>query len=523
MPVARSLRRFARVAVGFAVVGATSASVVAMGRPSRPSSARIAATTGTAAAATDPLGTGRSSRVPAASITPVIEPVIAAWATRPSPLDTAALDASVRDEMRATRTPGVAIAIVMGDSIVYAKGCGDASIEAGAAVTPDPLFRVGSVTKMFTGLTAVMLGRRGTLDLKAPIGRYAKGLHATLGRVTLDQLLSHTGGITNEAAGDGPHDDAALGVRVRGWGAEHSYTTPGDMYSYSGPGYWLAGYAIEQAAGAPYADVVAREVLAPLGMTRSTFRPTAAMTWPLALDHRVAADSIRLLRPYPDDVSTWPSGSLFSSANELARLAIALMHEGRVGGRQAIPPEAIRVMHTRHASVPGGDCGYTYGLSECVRDGVRTLSHYGFRIGSGAVFTVVPEHKFAVVILANRTGAIVGRTERVALNLGLPPRQAAARDAAPRPVTLDAAARRRFQGVYFSYPDTLRLVARGDSLRFRYGTVDAPVRGDASDPNAVLVVNEAGEAQQQFMVVRGRDGRTEYLHDGLNAFRRLRR
>jgi len=77
--------------------------------------------------------------------------------------------------------------------------------------------------------------------------------------------------------------------------------------------------------------------------------------------------------------------------------------------------------------------------------------------------------------------------------------------------------------VYFSYPDTLRLVARGDSLRFRYGTVDAPVRGDASDPNAVLVVNEAGEAQQQFMVVRGRDGRTEYLHDGLNAFRRLRR
>ena len=440
----------------------------------------------------------------------------------PAPIDTAALDASVRDEMRATRTPGVALAIVMGDSVVYAKGFGVASIETGTPVTADMLFRVGSVTKMFTGLTAVMLSERGKVDLRAPTGRYAKGLHASLGRVSLHQLLSHTGGLTNEAAADGPHDDAALGVRVRGWGAEHTYAAPGDMYSYSGPGYWLAGYAIEQAAGARYADIVAREVLAPLGMTRSTFRPMMAMTWPLALDHRVANDSVRLLRPYPDDVTTWPSGSLFSSARELSRLAIALMHEGRVGGRQAIPAEAIRIMHTRHASVPGGDCGYTYGLSECVRDGVRTLSHYGFRIGSGAVFTVVPEHKFAVIILANRNGAIFGRTERVAMNLALPPRHAPAATEA-RPVALDEAARRRIAGVYASTPDTLRLVARGDSLTFRYGTVEAAVRGDASDPNAVLIVSPSGEVEQQFVLVKGRDARTEYLHDGLNAFRRVSR
>jgi CubicO group peptidase (beta-lactamase class C family) len=436
-------------------------------------------------------------------------------------LDTVALETSIRDEMRATRTPGVAVAIVMGDSVVYAKGFGVASIETGAPVTPDMLFRVGSVTKMFTGLTAVMLSQKRQVDLHAPIGRYAKGLHTSLGRVTLDQLLSHVGGITNEAAGDGPHDDAALGARVRGWGAEHTYTSPGDMYSYSGPGYWLAGYAIEQAGRAPYADVVAREVLTPLGMTRSTFRPLAAMTWPLALDHRVANDSVRLLRPYPDDVTTWPSGSLFSSVRDLSRLARALMHEGRVGGREAIPAEAIRIMHTRQSSVPGGDCGYTYGLSECTRDGVRTLNHYGFRIGSGAVFTVIPEHKVAIIILANRNGAIFGRTERVALDLVLPPRQATQGSEA-RPVVLDAAARRRFAGVYASHPDTIRLVARGDSLTFRYAKNEAPVRGDAADPNGVLVVDASGAVQQQFMLVKGRDGRTEYLHDGLNAFRRVR-
>src|SRR5512134_3917091 len=76
-------------------------------------------------------------------------------------LDTAALERSVHDEMRITRTPGVAVAIVSGGSVVYAKGFGVASIETGAPATPDMLFRVGSVTKMFTGLTAVMLAREG--------------------------------------------------------------------------------------------------------------------------------------------------------------------------------------------------------------------------------------------------------------------------------------------------------------------------------------------------------------------------
>ena len=437
-------------------------------------------------------------------------------------LDTIAIDTALRDEMRATRTPGAAIAIVIGDRVAYAKGFGVANIESGEPVTPDMLFRVGSVTKMFTGLTASMLANRGAVDLQAPIRRYDRSLHPSLGRLTLDQLLSHTAGMTNEAAADGPHDDAALGRRMRSWSTEHTFTSPGDIYSYSGPGYWLAGYAIERAAGVPYADAVAREVLEPLGMTRSTFRPLMAMTWPLALDHRVANDSVRLLRPYPDDVTTWPSGSLFSSVRELSQFAIALMHDGRVNGKQAIPQAVIRMMETRHASVPGGDCGYTYGLSDCSRNGVRTLSHYGFRIGSGAVFTVVPEHNVGVIILANRNGAIFGRTEGAVLDALLPKRESTPQPD-PKPIALSAAARRRFAGVYTSTPDTLRLTIRGDSLEYRYGEIRQPVRGDANDPNGVLIVNSSGEIEQGFTLVRGRDGRTEYLHDGLNAFRKLAR
>ena len=323
--------------------------------------------------------------------------------------------------------------------------------------------------------------------------------------------------MTNEAANTGPHDDAALGARVRAWGGEHIFGPAGDVYSYTGPGYWLAGYAIEQAASGWYADVVAARVLAPIGMTRSTFRPTAAMTWPLALDHRVGQDGATIIRPYPDDASTWPSGSLFSSARELARFAIALMHDGRIDARQAIPVAAVRMLTTRQPSAPGNECGYNYGLADCLRDSVRTLSHYGFRVGSGAVFTVAPEQRFAVIILANRNGGIFGRTERMAMELMLPLRPSG--EATPRPVALTAGARRRFAGTYVSGRDTLRLLARGDSLFYRYGSAEQPAVGDARDSTALLIL-DAGTPAQRVSLVRGRSGQHFYLHDGLNAYRR---
>ena len=449
------------------------------------------------------------------------EPALGAQATSEPVLDTAAIDKAIGDEMRATHTPGVALAVISGGKVVYSKGFGVSNVETGEPVTPDMLFRIGSVTKMFTGLTAVLLERDGRVKLGAPIGSYAQGLHPVLGARTLDQLLEHTGGMIAEAAGDGPHDDSALGERMRSWGREHTFAEPGDIYSYSGPGYWLAGYAIEQAAGAPFADVVAEKVLAPLGMRRSTFRPLMAMTWPLALDHRMTGDSVRLLRPYPDDVTTWASGSLFSSATELARFAIALVDGGRLDGQQVIPAEAIRIMHTRQSAVPGAPCGYTYGLSECQFGGVRTLSHYGFRIGSGAVFTVAPERPAGVIILANRNGAIFGRTAQVVMSMLAPSREDAP-ESGPRPVAFDAAGRRRFAGMYVAGRDTLRVEARGDSVVYRYGLTEQRTRADASDSTSILILGQDGNVVQQFSLVRGRDGRTEYLHDGLNAFRRVR-
>jgi CubicO group peptidase (beta-lactamase class C family) len=453
-------------------------------------------------------------------------PCIASKSTSgPIALDTVALDSTIRAEMRDLRAPGASIAVVVGDRIVFARGYGTTSVEGGAPVDSATLFRIGSTTKMFTGLTALRLAERDSCLLRRPIGRYARGLAPALQPLTLHQLLSHTAGMTNAAAANGPHDPEALGARVRGWGAAQRFAAAGDIYSYSGPGYWLAGYAIEQAGGRWYADVVDSLVLEPLGMTRSTFWPLEAFTHPIAQDHRVGQDGVaRVVRPFPDDVTTWASGSLFSSAWELGRFAIAMLNEGRIDGEQVMPARTIAPMYEPRAPVPGGGCAYTYGLATCEEAGVRTFSHAGFRGGSGSIVTLVPAHRIAVIVISNRNGGIFRRTERRALELLLPRVTAAGTPTPPAatpppPHEFDGRRRASLAGAYVNGPDTLRLLERDGRLVYRYRTSESPTR--PGDGEEILVLDAAGEPVQGFLAIRGAGGDVRFLHDGLSAFRRV--
>ena len=451
------------------------------------------------------------------SLAPVVLALaLAPTSTQPSTSDPAALEKVLLEEMRDSHTPGASIAVVSGDQILLLKGLGVASIETGDPVRPDTLFRLGSTTKMFTGLAAAILVGEGRLAFDAPAGR-STPLKSPIAELRLDALLTHTAGLIQEGAANGSHDDDALGARVKGWGEEHVFAPAGDVYSYSSPGYWLAGHLIEAAAGKPFADVVAERILQPAGMTRSTFRPLVAFTYPTAQDHAVRNRVPQVIRPFPDDSSTWPGGSLFSNARELARFTIALMNQGRIDGRQVLPEAAVRELMTRHADSLGG-CGYTYGLSECDRGGVRILSHYGFRSGSGSVVAMAPAKRVAVVVLANRAGAIMARTEAAALRMLAGVRDDASDAPAPlSPVAEDRA--RRLVGTYVNGPDVLTLSLRGSELRYRYGSnANQTVR--SAGPDEIVVLDSQGREEQRFVVATGRRTGAQYLSDGTAAFRR---
>jgi CubicO group peptidase (beta-lactamase class C family) len=99
------------------------------------------------------------------------------------------------EELKQTNTPGAAVSIVSGDRVVFVKGFGISNIETGMPVTPDILFRIGSVTKLFTAFVLVTLAEEEKIKLDAPIGNYVKGLNPQLSQVTVHQLLSHTAGM----------------------------------------------------------------------------------------------------------------------------------------------------------------------------------------------------------------------------------------------------------------------------------------------------------------------------------------
>ena len=433
--------------------------------------------------------------------------------------DFAQLRQVAASELQEINAPGASIAVVKGDRIVYQDGFGVANVETGEAVKAEMLFRVGSVTKMFTTAALVSFADEGRLKLTDPINKYAEGLSAKLGQVTTHQLMSHTAGMRDEAPAYGLHDDGAMTATVRGWSDDYLFTEPGRVMSYSNPGLTLAGYVLEQVAKKPYADVVDERLFKPLGMTRTTFRPTTAMTWPLSQGHTARGqEPPTVVRPFADNSGYWPAGFMFSSAPDLARFTIAFLNAGAIEGRTVLKPSVIETMSTGYADVPSNveNARYCYGLTTVVHRGVRLVEHGGAIDGFGASVRMLPDQKGAVVILVNKSGAQLSKTSERALEL-----LAALQPAKPPPATpiaMSAAELAKFAGAYINPPARIELTARGGTLFFRRGAQEVEIV-KVGDLRFSMTPTPGGSAQT-FALVPGTDGAIAFLHIGSRAFRR---
>lgn len=268
-----------------------------------------------------------------------------------TPSDFSGLESVINEELKSTNTPGAAVAIISADRVVYSKGFGVANIETGAPVTPDMLFRLGSTTKMFTGAALVALSSQGKVKLDEPIGNNATGLTPKLARLTTHQLLSQSAGVADFAAPFISNDDEALARMIRGWKDDALFTEPGTIYSYSSPGYWLAGYVIEEATKKPYADAMNELIFGPVGMSRTTLRPLAAMTYPMAMGHSVSGKAKPvIIRPAFNNVAMWPAGSIYSSAKRAFDIChcFAERWEGKwqAGPATRCSDQALRSLHS---------------------------------------------------------------------------------------------------------------------------------------------------------------------------------
>lgn len=426
--------------------------------------------------------------------------------------DFSLLDAVARQELEDAGVPGATIAIVSGGRVVYVKAYGVANVETGAEMTPDRLFRLGSTTKMFTAAALATLADKGMVDLRKPVGDYITALHPSIARVTGHQLLSHTSGFLDEAPMFGSDDEGALTQGVLAWKEDRFFTEPGRIYSYSNPGYWLAGALIEAVSGKRYADQMHETLFAPLGMMRTTLRPTMAMTFPLAQGHDVVKDKASIVRPAANNAASWPAGSIFSNVLDLSRFVLAFVGGGTLEGKPALSPAVIAMLSAPATKIPGSESEYGYGLNIGTYRGVRLIQHGGSRSGYGSTIRLVPERQFGVVVLANRTGASLPRTAQKAIELALAlsplPADPSRHDAPPLPMT--AQEMTSYVGVYSQGARRMEIVVRDGRLVLRQGTRETE-----------LSRTDLHRFAPNLFFVAAPDGRIEYVHSGGRSWKKI--
>ncbi|CAN7380920.1 serine hydrolase domain-containing protein [Knoellia sp. LjRoot47] len=290
-----------------------------------------------------------------------------------SPTTHARLDHLLATGQRDHRLPSVAAGLVRGGELVWSGAVGTVDGRAsGAPVDSDTQFRMGSITKTFVAVAVMRLRDEGRLDLTDRFGRHVPG--SALDDVTLEQLLTHSGGVQAETGGawwertpGGDWDDlvgSGVGTRFRS----------GRRFHYSNTGYAALGRLLEVVRERPWFDVVRDELLEPLGMTRTTLRPSGAAAQGFAV-HPFA--DVLLPEPEHDAGAMAPAGQLWTTVGDLSRWAALLGgHVGDVLSRETLA-EMVEPHHV--VDEPGQPWLGSHGLGWQVWnvDGARSAGHGG--------------------------------------------------------------------------------------------------------------------------------------------------
>jgi CubicO group peptidase (beta-lactamase class C family) len=313
------------------------------------------------------------------------------------------LDPLFSDGMAKWHIPGAVVLLVKDGHVVFAKGYGSANLAKRTGVDPETtVFRVGSVSKLFTATAVMELAERGQVDLHTDVNHYLKSFQLPEdfpAPVTLANLLTHTGGFDDRAIGiaaRSPGDQVALGEyllrsmppRVR---------PPGEIYSYSSHGIALAGYIVETVSHEPFADFVKSNILRPLDMRHSSFSGVPEAELAEGYVFRNGA-----VEPVPyDTFNIGPAVALNSTASDMAHFMIANLEGGVYQGRRILSEQTLEQMQRQQYTDDPRLPGRTYGYYEKYFNGWRAIGHGGNIRGFGSLLLLVPEAHLGIFLSTN--------------------------------------------------------------------------------------------------------------------------
>ena len=313
--------------------------------------------------------------------------------------------------MRENQIQGLSIALVDDQKIIWAEGFGYADVANQIKATPDTLYRIGSITKLFNAVAALQLAEQGQLDLDRPIQDYLpdfaiRSRFTPQPTFTARQLMTHHAGLPADYLRGWNSEEPIRYVRQQ-LKDEYVAYPPDTLFAYSNLGATVLGHVVETRAGTPYADWLKSRVLSPMGMERSS---VAAKLKPDA----------NLAQPYDEDgkpanylvIRDIPAGGMVSNVVELGHFMRTVFKQGQTPtGQILLRPETLADMMRRQNPAVPLDFDDAMGLAWVIDNSWPEpagplLWHGGSDGHFNAQLAVLPEQRLGVVVLANSAGAL---------------------------------------------------------------------------------------------------------------------
>jgi D-alanyl-D-alanine carboxypeptidase len=331
--------------------------------------------------------------------------------------DPATLDSLIANAVADHHLIGVSVGVMLDGQVILAKGYGARSVESGEPVTPETMFRIGSVSKQFTCVATLQLAEGKRLSLSDPVVRYFPRLTRAR-EISLRDLGGHLSGYRDYYPLDFVDRPMSVPRPVDSIIAEFASLPldfePGSRYSYSNTGFLILGRVIEKVSGVPYERFLERRVLGPLRLMHTAFDP-APDTRQLAAGY--TAFALGEPQPATPEGQGWlgAAGGLWSTPTDLLAWDLALM-TGKV-----VSAGSWKTLMTPLRLRDGRSSGYSCGLGVRDRGAALVLSHSGAVSGFTAWNAMIPATRSGAVVLANMDFAAIGTISEAILGALMPP------------------------------------------------------------------------------------------------------